>query len=426
MAGDENPPFDSLPIERRYNIILLEYHKQVKIVSELQSEVKDLKEKVVSLQEENMDNINEQSSSDEEEEDNTRKKPRMSSPDKLLASNTLKNKPAFQPATTSTTNKSSPPAIFAYFNNHKDLISKLTDHLKNNNFIIYIRKENVKIQCLTNLEYQATMEFLKSSNINYYTFTPKDEKPTTLFIRNISNTYDSAEIIAAIKEKVPDINIISVKNLVKFNWLIQLKTKEDVKSMKSIRSLLGQGIRVENFKGKKQMQCVKCQRYNHVAPNCNMPYRCVKCGDSHEVGKCTIPKKEVNHEVFAVEMPDGTKTTRIGVQLKCANCSGDHAASYSKCPARPKIEEPVIQPIPTRVKQHINTQSLRKPNVSYSQATNSNSHFDLNLEVNNLFGKSLNECMKKINNFIPKFKEIKDVTQKKTELCQLLFDLCIN
>lgn len=73
------------------------------------------------------------------------------------------------------------------------------------------------------------------------------------------------------------------------------------------------------------MQCVRFQRFRHMAVICNMPYRCVKCGQSHEdeVSKCQVPKKEDNIEVIAVELPDGSKTTRKGQPLKCANCNGE-------------------------------------------------------------------------------------------------------
>lgn len=214
-----------------------------------------------------------------------------------------------------------------------------------------------------------------------------------------------------------------------FNWIIQLKSKEDAKLLKSLRSVLGQGIKVENYKGKKVIQCKNCQRYNHIAINCKMPYRCVKCGLNHQIGVCSIPKKEENTEEFIIEHPDGTKSTRLGRQLKCANCSGEHAASYTQCPARPKKEEPkqIIQPV--RVQPINNNQALRRNNVSYSQATQSvqnSPKFDLNAEVISVFGKNLTDCLKKINNFIPSYKETKDITTKRKELCQLLFDLCLN
>lgn len=57
---------------------------------------------------------------------------------------------------------------------------------------------------------------------------------------------------------------------------------------------------------------------------------------------------------------------------------------------------------------------------------NNNDKFNLNEEIKDVFGKNLNICMQKINNFIPKYKLLKDKNLKQAEMCQLLFELCLN
>jgi predicted Zn-ribbon and HTH transcriptional regulator len=58
-------------------------------------------------------------------------------------------------------------------------------------------------------------------------------------------------------------------------------------------------------------QCHNCQRYHHSQRNCHAASRCVKCASEHLTASCTKEK----------ETP-----------AKCANCSGDHVASYRGCP----------------------------------------------------------------------------------------------
>lgn len=47
------------------------------------------------------------------------------------------------------------------------------------------------------------------------------------------------------------------------------------------------------------IQCKKCQRIQHAAINCNLPYKCVKCNVKYIPGKCSCPtdiqidKKEI-------------------------------------------------------------------------------------------------------------------------------------
>ncbi|KAH6921519.1 hypothetical protein HPB50_002099 [Hyalomma asiaticum] len=58
-------------------------------------------------------------------------------------------------------------------------------------------------------------------------------------------------------------------------------------------------------------QCVRCQRYFHIARNCNSPLRCKLCGGPHNYRACTRP-----------------------YNVRCCNCLGRHVASFSGCPTR--------------------------------------------------------------------------------------------
>lgn len=58
-------------------------------------------------------------------------------------------------------------------------------------------------------------------------------------------------------------------------------------------------------------RCFKCQRYGHVAKYCRGEQRCKRCGGPHDFKTCTCSEN-----------------------FLCANCSGGHPASYSKCPTR--------------------------------------------------------------------------------------------
>lgn len=59
------------------------------------------------------------------------------------------------------------------------------------------------------------------------------------------------------------------------------------------------------------IQCRRCQRFNHSASNCSLPYRYVKCTKSHEPGNCL-----------------STKNNKF--KPKCFNCNGDHTANNAK------------------------------------------------------------------------------------------------
>ena len=58
------------------------------------------------------------------------------------------------------------------------------------------------------------------------------------------------------------------------------------------------------------IQCYKCLRLGHIAPQCNFNQRCSKCGEEgHKYTQCTCH----------------------GTAFKCANCSGNHQAVSQEC-----------------------------------------------------------------------------------------------
>ncbi|XP_077497693.1 uncharacterized protein LOC144108302 [Amblyomma americanum] len=59
------------------------------------------------------------------------------------------------------------------------------------------------------------------------------------------------------------------------------------------------------------VQCTKCQAFDHVARACTNGYRCKICSGPHAYRICT-------------------KRNRV----RCANCAGDHKATFAACPAK--------------------------------------------------------------------------------------------
>ena len=88
-----------------------------------------------------------------------------------------------------------------------------------------------------------------------------------------------------------------------------------VKSKDALQTLLSNKLKLAFTKFKvsineKVIQCFKCQKVGHTAAQCTNPTTCLRCGDNHSHKECSA------------------STT-----LKCANCSGPHAACSRACPA---------------------------------------------------------------------------------------------
>lgn len=95
-----------------------------------------------------------------------------------------------------------------------------------------------------------------------------------------------------------------------------LQPKTDIQQVLKIRYVAEWSVKWEIMRKPPITQCRKCQRFNHTASNCQLQYRCVKCLDQHEPGKCSL---------------DSSKNT---FKPTCVNCKGEHTANNAKlCPA---------------------------------------------------------------------------------------------
>ena len=72
------------------------------------------------------------------------------------------------------------------------------------------------------------------------------------------------------------------------------------------------------------LQCYKCQGLGHMAFQCNLETKCMRCAGPHSTKDCT------------------DKTSN-----KCANCQGEHSANSSLCP-KVKIYKPKLFKRPER------------------------------------------------------------------------------
>lgn len=463
MSDDDKDTFTKLPIEEQNKILKQHYSVHVKNIEILQKNnrelvqlVNGLQAKVAELEQEQQqrstnDEQEKMESSGEEEEDDDlnskngqlTKRRILDQSNENLAIKKPRNGTSKEASPSKNANSvresnstSKPPAIIVFTKDVKKLSQCINNHLKNANSVLFMRRQDIKVQNFTKEDFESTKQLLTLQKMEFYTFTPKDEKPFTLLIKNIAEGFDEQEVQAAIIEKIEDINILNIKRFNERMMIIQLRDVDSANKVKKLRSLLGLGIIVTKYHGNNVLQCRNCQRYNHLATNCKMAYRCVKCAEGHGPNNCSIPKKDDNNQQFIVDNPDGTKTKQIGVKLKCANCGGEHAASFRQCPVRIKMmDEKNTQPSQQvthqpNVRSPINTKS-QKSNVSSYRDTlvstnKSKVNFNLNNEIQSHFGKDLNICISKISNFLPRYGSLKTSDDKKIALFNLLFEICQN
>lgn len=337
---------------------------------------------------------------------------------------TLQNKPTInhddQKNQSNKIKKKIPPPIVAYQLDHKQCTTHFPTLLGSNNFkLTKINKNCSRIQVDTKQDFMLLKDALRKEQTSFHTFTPSDEKPSSIILRHLCSSYDQNDI----EKGLNSLNInLSIRNISKLEtdyskrsgkqldlWLILLDQTSDVTSLIKTNYFLHQRVRFEHRKNKNTLQCHNCQHFGHTANNCNRPYRCIKCTDKHAPGECSLPQK---------------RQQDADLQPTCVNCKLNHAANYKGCNAYQAHIKKSNQSKP-KLPERINFQSspiianTLKKGVSYAAAitnqpiqlesspkTTTNNPSIINFldeECNTHFNTDFNEIYNKTVNFKPTY-----------------------
>lgn len=184
-------------------------------------------------------------------------------------------------------------------------------------------------------------------------------------------------------------------------------------------------MKVELFRNNDTVQCKRCQRFDHVAANCNMSYRCVRCTDEHGPSEC--PLREGTPEENADK-------------VRCVNCEENHTANYRGCPKLREYKERL------REKKNKATDTKSKAKQVVSKAVSfarvacgapagpSNLHSPpaesqsgdfafINNEFKKFFDADLVSVLTKAKNFKASYARLKNDDQKKQALINFMLSL---
>ncbi|KAL7289048.1 hypothetical protein TKK_0017002 [Trichogramma kaykai] len=184
--------------------------------------------------------------------------------------------------------------------------------------------------------YQRTINTLKRLNVEFITFTHKSQKPKSILLKGPHEETTCDQVHSELTKqlsaevKINKISLFSGKPNSGITFLVQTTSDSDSKPLTNIKSLNYQIIKWERLRKKELLQCRRCQTPGHVAINCNMAYRCVKCTNIHEPGQCTV-NKENNDTV------------------SCVLCGKTgHPASYRGCEVRTREMKKIMNRNKTR------------------------------------------------------------------------------
>uniref|UniRef100_A0ABD2VUV6 Pre-C2HC domain-containing protein n=1 Tax=Trichogramma kaykai TaxID=54128 RepID=A0ABD2VUV6_9HYME len=172
-------------------------------------------------------------------------------------------------------------------------------------------------------------------NIEFITFTPKETKPKSILLKGMHDGTSSEDVLKALtkltknEEKINFIKIEEFKGKPKngVTFLIQIEVSDNLKILTNINCVNHQ---ITKYVNPSHRQCRRCQRIAHVASNCNMEYKYVKCIEKHPPDQCKVTKenKQVHPASYKGCLVRITKIEKIKAKNRQA-APNDRKMSYA-------------------------------------------------------------------------------------------------
>lgn len=283
---------------------------------------------------------------------------------------------------------------------------------------------------------QNIINILDANKSKYFSFTPKVERGFNLIFKYISKDYTADDILAELEElgmasKVDKIVPLRENSRSIYNFfIVKLKPGCDSGEFTDLKTLFYSSIKVEKFNRTDIIQCFRCQRPGHVARNCRMNPRCVKCSEEHQPGSCKLA-------------PNVDKKL-----LTCVLCKEQgHPANFRGCSILKKILDDKIKN-KSKIQRSSNTEQVKfvndsinrlvSPQISYANIAKvpqissavagpsnpGNKFMDiLNKEAFEHFGCDFETLDSKFATYIKKIKESNNAFSRKTAILDFIFDI---
>jgi len=262
--------------------------------------------------------------SDEEDSLAAAKKPKAIPHPKTTKNQNKINQTKAAPSKTSSSSQvMSKEAIRPLFVDKKDtakleyIFAKVKEFIKhsrftqNGNLLIYPKSKDASASLLKIESQEFKIRETKGSQVQK---RPTPPPQTTAVVKGVSKylTDDDFKNLTGLECK----RIISAATNLP-TTLMRIKCKNNEEKENLIRNGLslnfGRKLVVVDYKPNNPLQCTKCLGFGHRATSCPSELTCKKCAaKGHSAKDCTKPEETAP---------------------KCANCSGEHPATYSACPA---------------------------------------------------------------------------------------------
>lgn len=334
-----------------------------------------------------------------------------------------------------------PPPIKATDLNIKATSELMEQMLGHKNFTFHhASPRDTFIRTTSKADHTAVVELLSKSDVEGHSFTPMDERKTTLLLRNACSSFTAQDIEEGIREYDIDVRVHSIEPFTTDTsrrsnqslgiWRITLNPGSDVGALLA-KKYIGflSGIRYERMRSNGPTQCRNCQQFGHSASNCFRNFRCVKCQLTHKPGECPTDIAAATPR----PAPACVNCGQIGHPANFRGCA-HYKQLYQRMEDRKRLsrrdQEEKQRAFNNKIRpgrsyaSHFGTNNTRTDSARANTATQSNqgsfNGFNIDRECSSRFGMSFEQMMDHLTSFAPVFLQAKD---KNTALMQLMISI---
>ncbi|GFX38865.1 nucleic-acid-binding protein from transposon X-element [Trichonephila clavipes] len=217
---------------------------------------------------------------------------------------------------------------------------------------------NIKVQPGSIDDHRDITALLEARKAEHYVIDRLANRPIKVVIKGLPVDTNVAGIETDLVQK--GFAIEKVAQLRKFStkaplpiYMAEVRRTETAQDIYEVNNVCYLCVTIDPFRRKPGItQCYNCNYFNHSSKNCKMNPRCLKFGENHRTGECTIKEK--------IEKP------------KCINCNEEgHVASLRSCSAFPKIKPKKGEASPSnnKTQNKVNTLPKTRPvdaNISFA------------------------------------------------------------
>lgn len=160
----------------------------------------------------------------------------------------------------------------------------------------------------TSADFDIIVSYLKQHKIPFFTHVPRDRKPIKMVLKGLPSSFTNDEIADELKKSAQVVSVTQFSKKTEDNrslplpvYVVTFPPNTLSHQIVEIKVLFSCIVRWEKYNRKTPyLQCYRCLRFGHVSQNCQLPDRCMRCGDRHSSVSCNVQT------------------------YKCANCLEEH------------------------------------------------------------------------------------------------------